>query len=381
MPLKLIFACPFFDPATQYGGPITVMREISKHLAARGHELKVVSSDLGIPESIDRAVWLEKDGYEVCYMPAGKLGALPPHHIPAIGKKLKEVLPDADLLHLHLGFTGVNVDARKIAKALKKPYVLTPHGVYGRMHMKQKKLAKKAFNMLFEQKLIHDARFIQVLAEAEAEASIQNGARQEQLRIIPNGVDLQWDAEGGKALTAYDGVDPQKKTLLFLARLNSIKGLDLLIPAFHACANPEWQLVLAGPDDDYGEQARQLAKKCQAKNIIFPGPLSGADKAAALRDADAFVLCSYGEGLPMGPLEACANGKAVLLSRSCNLPEIERIGAGFICETEKTSVEAGLKKLMGKCARNLVEEKFSWPVVVDALESMYLDALKNPEDS
>jgi hypothetical protein len=47
---------------------------------------------------------------------------------------------------------------------------------------------------------------------------------------------------------------------------------------------------------------------------------SGADKNAALAHANAFILPSYSEGLPMTVLEAWANGLPVFMTRECNLP-------------------------------------------------------------
>ena len=53
----------------------------------------------------------------------------------------------------------------------------------------------------------------------------------------------------------------------------------------------------------------------------FPGPQFGTAKAAAYRRADAFVLPSLSEGLPMAILEAWAHEKPVLMTDACNLPE------------------------------------------------------------
>ena len=65
------------------------MRELCPRLAARGHRVKVISSELGIPSELPRDQWIDREGYQVCYMPAGKLAVYPPHVIPTITEKLK----------------------------------------------------------------------------------------------------------------------------------------------------------------------------------------------------------------------------------------------------------------------------------------------------
>lgn len=122
--------------------------------------------------------------------------------------------------------------------------------------------------------------------------------------------------------------------LLFLSRIHEKKGCDLLIEAF-ARAVPSTsplRLVIAGPDAT-GLQPRleQLARaRGVADRVIFPGPLYGDAKWAALRGAEAFVLPSHQENFGIAVAEALGCGTPVLISDQVNIwHEVVEGGGGL----------------------------------------------------
>ena len=44
--LRILFAAPVWWPATAFGGPVSVARELTSRLAERGHALEVVTTSL-----------------------------------------------------------------------------------------------------------------------------------------------------------------------------------------------------------------------------------------------------------------------------------------------------------------------------------------------
>jgi poly(glycerol-phosphate) alpha-glucosyltransferase len=80
-------------------------------------------------------------------------------------------------------------------------------------------------------------------------------------------------------------------------------------------------------------------------------------------------------------LEAWANGKPVVMTPQCNLPEGFQSEAAIRVETEVESVAAGLRTLcsmtdlerasMGERGEALVRRRFVWPVIARELGEVY----------
>jgi len=125
-----------------------------------------------------------------------------------------------------------------------------------------------------------------------------------------------------------------------------------------------------------------------AADVLFYGAAFGEEKEALFRSAEAFILPSFSEGLPMSVLEAWSYGLPVVMTPECNLPEGFACGAALeIRNGEKSfqfsdfSFQHGLRTLlemsdweraaMGMRGRRLVEEKFTWPKVAQSLKEVY----------
>jgi poly(glycerol-phosphate) alpha-glucosyltransferase len=125
----------------------------------------------------------------------------------------------------------------------------------------------------------------------------------------------------------------------------------------------------------------------EGADVVFYGPAFGGEKDQLLRVADAFVLPSFSEGLPMSVLEAWAYGLPVVMTPECNLPEGFVSGAALEIRNEEMENASwqGIKSLldmsdsdriqMGRCGRRLVEEKFIWPKVAAQMKRLYEEIL------
>ena len=149
--------------------------------------------------------------------------------------------------------------------------------------------------------------------------------------------------------------------------------------------------VLSGLDDDLKLNSYKLktpSPEAEDADVLFFGPAFGEEKDALLRSADAFVLPSFSEGLPMSVLEAWSYGLPVLMTPECNLPEgfashaaLEiRSGEGSF-QGADFSFQHGLRALlemsgaergsMGMRGRRLVEDRFTWPKVAEQMMEVY----------
>jgi glycosyltransferase involved in cell wall biosynthesis len=173
--------------------------------------------------------------------------------------------------------------------------------------------------------------------------------------------------------------------------MHAKKGLDRLLLAWADAgadaAREGWCLVLAGWDEGgvgagLGRAARELGI---GRQVHLVGPQLGAAKDATLRRADAFVLPSLSEGLPVAVLEAWSYGLPVLMTPECNLPEGFAAGAAVHLDAEPRSIAAALRRLfattaaereaIGARGRALVADRFAWPAVARQMRGVYEWAL------
>jgi glycosyltransferase involved in cell wall biosynthesis len=114
-----------------------------------------------------------------------------------------------------------------------------------------------------------------------------------------------------------------QKYFLYAAYFNINKGASILLNAFREVVKefPDWKLVMCGSGND--EKVCNLLKQCDfAQSIILPGWVSGKQKEEYFRNAYAYCMTSYKEGLPMSVLEAMSYGVPVITTPVGCLPEI-----------------------------------------------------------
>jgi glycosyltransferase involved in cell wall biosynthesis len=335
---------------------------------------------------------------------------------PGFSSALDKANPD--LCHLHTLWLYPGVAMARWSRTARKPYMVTPNGMLEPWALRNSGWKKKMAGFFYENAMLCGAACLQANTNKEADDFRAYGLKN-RIEIIPNGVDLP------EGLTTENTESAEgKKRLLFLGRIHPKKGLVGLLKFWAEIQNPksgitnskDWQLVIAGWDQ--GGHERELRALCaelglkvfsfqgsgfsesdsenlklnsyklktllpeaEAADVIFYGPAFGEEKDQLLRSADAFVLPSLSEGLPMSVLEAWAYGLPVVMTPECNLPEGFACGAALEIRNAEMSFQDGMRTLiemtnqeraaMGMRGRRLVEERFTWPKVAQSLMEIY----------
>ena len=106
----------------------------------------------------------------------------------------------------------------------------------------------------------------------------------------------------------------KKNVILYAGTLNERKGYNRLLQSFALIANKysAWKIVFAGNGEI--EQGKKLQKKLgiEDNQIEFLGWVSGKEKEKTFQEASIYCLPSWGEGFPMGVLDAWAYGIPVI---------------------------------------------------------------------
>jgi glycosyltransferase involved in cell wall biosynthesis len=256
-----------------------------------------------------------------------------------------------------------------------RPYIIHPHGMLDPWAVQNAKWKKRLAYLLYERTHLRHASCLRALCDSEAE-SIRAFGLSNPICVIPNGVDLP---DGSiSRLAPWSSNLGSRKVLLYLGRLHPKKNLPALLAGWKAvqASSPQardWVLVIAGWDQNNHEARlrKQAGELGLEDSVHFAGPLFGDQKAGAYQNAEAFVLPSLSEGLPMVVLEAWAFGKPVVMTPDCNLPEGFAAGAAISTGKNADAIEDALHKLfemdaaertaMGERGHALVSEKFLWP--------------------
>jgi glycosyltransferase involved in cell wall biosynthesis len=267
----------------------------------------------------------------------------------------------------------------------RRPYLVTPHGMLDTWAVSRAAWKKRLVAWWFEDAHLAGAACLHALTQAEARA-IRACGLANPICVVPNGVDLPDDIRPGPPGWA-DAAGKHRKILLFLGRLHPKKGLEDLLAAWRdvraVAGARDWMLVIAGwGQKEYQQRLRRIADApAFGDSLRFLGPQFGEDKAASFACADAFVLPSLSEGLPMAVLEAWSYGLPVLMTDMCNLPEGFAAGAALRIGPDRTGISAGLRQLfglsdaarreMGARGRALVRERFTWASIGARMAAVY----------
>lgn len=379
-PLRIVRVMPFFH--LRFGGSVAQALATCAELAARGHDVRVVTADLGQPPEVPRDAWSTRDGFQVWYGRVGALGRVPPYWQPQLRAPLAACLPGADVLCLHVGLTMTNSMARRLASRHAVPYVYNAEGALCPTRLRDKALRKRVFLALHERRTLREAAAIHALTQKEAHDAVAQGADPHRVHVVPNGVALPAASPTRAAARGRLGWADDEFVILFLGRLSAMKCPDVLLEASSALlASGRARLVLAGPDDGMAARLRERAAQLGLLDRVhLPGLVTGGARDDLWSAADVFVLPSRSEGLPLGPLEAAARGLPSIVTRACNLPEIASHDAGLVVDDGVAALQAALADVAGNVesrqrraqnARDMVARHFSLGAVVDRLESLY----------
>lgn len=364
------------DPAR--GGTVERTLQLSKALAeTESVQCTILATDAG---------W---KGHSPGYAPEVSIKILPTvaerFYLPRYPfTAIKELVQEADIIHLMGHWLILNVIVYYYARLYRKPYVVCPAGeltIYGRS-----KVLKKCFNFIIGRRIIRNASGHVAIAVNEIPEFAACGIKASVVTLIPNGINIQdFQARDDQGFRRRLNLG-ERPFILFIGRLNDIKGPDLLLEAYCKLQKSfpvEHDLLVVGPDGGLLTQLKDsVMKHDMADRVHFVGFLGGEEKSQAYHASSFLVIPSRREAMSIVVLEGGLAGKAVLITDQCGFPELGEIGGGLVVPASVEGLSEGLRHMledperlvaMGLKLQKNVCENYLWSSVV----SRYLDLYKN----
>jgi glycosyltransferase involved in cell wall biosynthesis len=343
------------------GGISNSVRRLSKAMVSGGAEVRIAyepNESPGNAAEAGDAVWW------------------PTRHVGWRGFRVPltfdAVLAGSDVLVLNSAWTAHNVRAAAVARSSGVPYVIADRGAYDPLILQRRRVAKRVWWRLLEERAVLGARALHVFFDSQ-EKAVRNLGFTGEILVAPNGVNVpagvNWDGGSGGYLLYVGRFDPEHK------------GLDLLVRAVKTLPEMDRpEIRMHGPDWRGGKPSLEsLVSELDLEDRVLIGPpVYGSEKWDLMKSAAGFVYPSRWEAFGNSTAEAAALGLPVLVTGYPLGRYLADHSAAFLVETSVTGIADGMVQLrsaeassVGAKASKLVREAFTW----DAVAQVWLTQL------
>ena len=234
--MRILQVCPRYRP--HIGGVETVVEEVSRRLAAKGHEVTVVATDP--TRSLPRQESL--DGVSVV-----RFRSFAPGDAYYFAPGLRAFLRKAscDVVHAH-GYHALPALAATVSRAPR--FVFTPH-YHGKGHTPLRNLLLRPYRLAGDRIFARADAVTCVSAYEKGLVCRDFPQRCAKASVVPNGINK----------AEFAGLEPfpkKDKVLLYVGRLEEYKGVQYAIRALPHLSGYTLVVIGRGP---YRDELRRLA--------------------------------------------------------------------------------------------------------------------------
>jgi glycosyltransferase involved in cell wall biosynthesis len=380
---------PYMHPSA--GGPPIVVDRFSRQLTECGRTNRVATTDVCARGADPRWTESSASSYAMDVFPSVGPGTF--SYSRPFAQNIDRLVAQSRVVHLHAVWTYLTWATLRACRRQNVPCVVMPHGMLDPNSLSRKWLKKQLYGRWVEWPTLR--RTDGMIYTNQVEKSVTEGSISRLPRgyVVPLGSDEPPDADRSILAAEFLADYPQlqaKELVVFLSRLHSKKGLDLLIPGFAQVAqgNSRAHLVIVGAaEPEYQKRLDEMVEQSHAAHCVtFTGPLSGRKKWSALAAAQVFALPSYQEAFPLAVIEAMRMGLPVVITQKVNIcGDIMQAGGGVECELSPQSVAQALEELLsdpqkiaaiGGRAQQLARHRYTWKRSVELLCQVYDEILQ-----
>lgn len=363
------------------GGSGVVATELAHELAARGHDIHLVSAELPF-----RWRWATRGlSFERVEIPSYPLFR-EPQYLLALTNTLVRVSRKHRLDVIHAHYAVPHATAAYLAHHVlvgdspqAPKTVTTLHGTDITLVGSDPSYRDV---VAFSIEASHGITAVSESLKRDTEHAL--GIKSE-IRVIPNFLDFdEWTRRPDEALRQRLCPPGEcEAVVVHVSNFRPVKRVDLVLEIFRRIREQiRARLVMIGDGPDRGAVERQAADHGLSDVVDFVGEQQ--DLVPWLSSADLFLLPSLQESFGLAALEAMACGVPVVAARVGGLPEVIRDGVtGFLCGVDDVAgmaergrwilTDTGRREAIGAAAARDVRERFSVHSIVPQYEAFYED--------
>jgi glycosyltransferase involved in cell wall biosynthesis len=392
--VRILFVAQTYFPYLAEGGRPAKVRKLSQELSRRGHDVTVLTADLGPSEWEECSIFPERCAFGLSHSENGIRAVYLPSWLryraltlnPRVIGFSRSSLEEFDLVHVFGLYDLLGPSVGYFCRRRAIPYVVEPMGMF--LPIDRSFLAKRLWHATVGSSFWRSASLIVATSELEDEELLTSGVPREKVVVRYNGIETgaaaSFPARG--SFRRKHAIGAEEPLILFLSRLIPRKGADTLLEAFAEACPAKGVLVIAGPEGEPG-YLRKLQECAHASGVssrvIFTGPLYGEEKLAVFGDSDVFVLPSHYENFANVAAEAIAFRVPVIISRHCGIRTLVEERAGLVIDADRPALVAALRSLLTDSALysrmkegcRSVAKELSWTHIAAQMESHYKGVL------
>lgn len=394
------------------GGMNVYVREITRQLGKIGIHVDVFTRSQN--EHVPHVLHDLGYGNRIVHIRAGPEYPLPkreladylPQFVEGVLEFTKQRGLPYDLIHSHYWMSGV------AALELQKRWSVPIVHMFHTLGLMKNRVAQSTYELEGDYRIEGERSVLKAADRIIAATTAEFAqllwlyqADENKITIIPPGVDLcRFYPIPADEAKEYIGVPPCGRMLLFVGRMEPLKGLDVLIEAISILQkkatyreNPFCLAIIGGDSEQSTETAdvelsriKSLTDLYGIKDLVtFLGKKNQDSLPYYYSAAEAVIVPSQYESFGMVALEAMACGKPVVASQIGGLAYLVQDGVtGFTVPVDDPKELANrietllsnpeLKEHMGEQAAALAQE-YAWEKITIKLVDVYNELLRQPE--
>jgi D-inositol-3-phosphate glycosyltransferase len=371
------------------GGMNVYVRESAAELARLGYAVDVFTRDDGSMASVQEP----SIGVRVIALEAGPRAPVEkedlPEHLPGFLNAVRAFREregrQYDLVHSHYWMSGWV--GRHLQRLWDVPHVTMFHTL-GEVKRRARLEEQEPERRIETERLVVQTAERVVVASQHEKTLLMRlyDAGDARVSVIPCGVNLdRFTPINRIAARSALGLATDAQYLLFVGRLEPLKGLELLIDALAELEDSAPVLLVAGGDaraaDYMGRLRDQAARLGLGERVRFVGAVPQERLPLYYSAADVCVVPSYYESFGLVALEAMACGTPVVASRVGGLTGTVQDGVSgylipwrcpqpFADKIDLLLTNDELRRTMGAAAHERAQ-RFRWSAVASELSALY----------